>query len=807
MASICTKCPLGTGDIKTNCMSGYGPDKDVDVLIVGEAPGKQDDDRGRPFQPGSPAGEKLYECLTETKLSDYKIRYTNTVRCRPPNNRPPTAEEITACRPYLLEEIEKTNPKTLLLTGNSALKLLGSGMRTVTKERGRILDHEGRKAVVSLHPSAVARKWEDTTLLITDMNLVKSVLDGSTEEVRNYKVLRTLDDIRALEKYLRTAEEFSFDIESRSFDWKTEPLLCIQICPKPGHVFVIPIKGKDLEPMWSPEEEKEVWRLIGDMFKSPAKKIAQNGKFDNKFLWQNGVKTDVVDFDTILAHHLIDENIPKKLEVLAGYYLGWESWDAEVRKIVHKRSLTFDIIPNDILWKYAAYDSDATLRLSHLFKDKVPKKLFHEIVIPMQRVLMHMEMCGVYIDQAQLQENSERYAGLIEETERDIFDTVGTEFKLGSPMQLGKIIFGPVHEGGLGIPCLSRTKTGSPSTRKEDLEELIEYLHTRPEEEFLLVSKEKAIEILSKIREYRNIKHWKNTFIDGSDGTKGLRRWIRPDSRVYPNYQQFGTDTGRIAGREPNLMNIPRDDKLRNMFAAPEGWLFVESDYSQVENRVVALLSGAKKLLDAMRQGHDIHRVAASALYGVPAEEVTYDQRNLAKFVTHGLNYGRSIPSIAAEHGMTNAEATNFVAEYFSGMPEQAGWMLNQVQKAKNREPITNVFGRTRHFPQKITSHEERQALNFPVQSTAADMLSRSSVRLFDRFQKENLWLSEVKMTMTLHDALFFEIKEDSMDKVGKIIVEEMEAVVPELDYGFPTEVTVGKKWKDENEIVFHKGK
>ena len=208
-----------------------------------------------------------------------------------------------------------------------------------------------------------------------------------------------------------------------------------------------------------------------------------------------------------------------------------------------------------------------------------------------------------------------------------------------------------------------------------------------------------------------------------------------------------------------------------------------------------------------MRNGHDIHRTAASALYHIAPEEVTYDQRNLAKFVTHGLNYGRTIPSIAAEHGMTNREATNFVADYFSDMPEQAGWMLKQVQKVKKREPVTNVFGRTKHFPQKITPHEERQALNFPVQSTAADVLSRASVRVFDRFQKENLWLSDVKMTMTLHDALFFEIKEDSLDKVAKIIVEEMEAPVPELNYGFPTEVTVGKRWKDENEVVYHKGK
>jgi len=398
-----------------------------------------------------------------------------------------------------------------------------------------------------------------------------------------------------------------------------------------------------------------------------------------------------------------------------------------------------------------------------------------------------------------LEENSEKYKEWIVQTEQEIYRAIGKEFKLGSTQQLGKLLF---TEEGLNLPNAGKTDKGNFSTGKDELEELARRLRSEKK-----VPGEK-LAVLDKIVHWRNLRHWKNTFIDGSDGTAGLKRWIREDGRIYPNYMQIGTDTGRLACREPNLQNIPRNDELRQQFAAPPGWLFWHLDYSQAEARTMAILSGCNKLIEAMRSGLDIHKTAAARLRKIPYDSVTKEQRDLVKFVTHGLHYGRTIPSIAGEYALPLQEVEEFVREYFEEYSEIAMFMLTQVEKATTGEPIVNAYGRIRHLPPVISGHEKRVAINFPVSSSWADTLSLYTIRILRRFQREGWWKTQVLMNMSLHDALFGEVREEIADDVMKAIIEEAESPIPELaDYRFPIELELGRCWGDPELKLVHKGK
>jgi len=418
--------------------------------------------------------------------------------------------------------------------------------------------------------------------------------------------------------------------------------------------------------------------------------------------------------------------------------------------------------------------------------------------MPLARALTEMEMCGVYIDQQKLQENSERYARLIHEQEQRVYEIIGYEFKINSPQVLSKVLF---SKEGLNLPSAGKTTSGSDTTGKDALEELAGRLHAQgyPEEK---------LKVLDAIVRYRNLRHWKTTFVDGKEGTAGLKRWIHEDGRIYPNYLIEGTGMGRIASREPNLQNIPRDVDLRNQFAAPPGWVFLEADASQAEARAGAVVADCKALLEAMAQGLDIHTTAAARLRHIPYEEITEEMRNRIKFVTHGLHYGRSIPSIAAEYGLPVAEVQQFVEEYFTAYPELAELMLTMVDKVTRGEPIVNAYGRVRHFPAEIKGHEKRVAISFAYASSWADTLSVNTHRVLERFEKEGVWRKDVRMTMSLHDALFFEVREKALDRVVSMIIEELEAPVPEMkNYCFPVKIIAGRCWEDKEGTVIWRGR
>ena len=795
----CKLCRLGEReDLIHPCIGGRG-DIPADILFVGEAPGRDEDFLGIPFI--GRAGDKLEECIDKAGLKKYRIRISNICRCQPEGNRRPKPDEIAACLPYLLEEIEMVQPRAIVVMGNAALKLLGAGLRTVMKERGEVYPWNGIHVLVTFHPAMLLRKWEDEEVFISDLKLVHKILEGklARKEV-DYRVILDLPSLRALRDRLCSAEEFTFDLETTSFDWQTEEILCMAFSDKPFTGFCVPLLGQHRSQIWTEEELPEVRHLLREIFESPARKIGQNFKFDVKFLrFKLGINPTNLAFDTIIAHHSINENLPGNLEFLTSYYLHLPRHDKEVRSIITSKKMTFDMIPNEILWKYNCADADTTLQLAHIFEPQTPMYLMNRIRLPLSRALMEMEMAGVYVDLPKLEENSRRYRRLIDEEAEKIYEQVGYEFKIGSTKVLAQILFSPE---GLGLPPAGFTDKGNHTTNKDALEMLENRLksegNTPPEK----------LAVLSSIVRYRNLKHWKTTFIDGPDGNAGLKRWVHPDSRIYPNYRQTGTDMGRLAISEPNLQNIPRDQELRNQFAAPPGWLFLHADASQAEARAGAIIAQCKSLLDSMKKGLNIHRNAAAKLRKIAYEAVTQEQYEMIKFVTHGLHYGRSIPSIAAEYGLPIREVQQFVENYFNENPELADLMLEQVRKVVAGEPITNRFGRTRHFPEKIGGHEKRQAISFPFASNWADAQSLLTSRCYERFAREGVWLTEVKMVMSQHDALFFEVKEDKIEKIASMIIEEVESPVEELDnYSFPFKIDVGRCWEDAKRRLIWEGK
>ena len=799
MLNDCTLCRLGDmTQNHSNCIKGRGSST-AKVMFIGEAPGKDEDLQALPFV--GRAGQKLDDLISRAGLDAEDVFITNICRCRPPENRAPKPDEIETCKPYLLSEIERINPKVLVLLGNTALRLLGSGFRTVSKERGEIYPWNGRQVLITYHPAALLRKWEDEEVVLSDLKLIPRMLNGGVNlgEV-DYRVIKTLEGLEELSEELCNCKEFAFDLETTSFDWREEEILCISFCHEPFTAFVVPLLGQERAAIWTSEDLPHVHHILRKIFASDTQKIGQNYKFDAKFLkFHLGAEVKNVSFDTSLAAHLINENLPKNLEFLASYYLGVPRHDKELRAILTSRDMTFDKVPTNILWKYNAGDADTTLQIKQLFEPQVNMNLMNHVCLPLADALMKMEMCGVYIDQTKLESNSKEYAEKIQIEEQKIYKAVGKEFNLGSPIQLGQLLF---SSDGLGLPSAGMTGAGNYCTGREELEELSKKLKAEGQ-----VPPEK-LEVLGGIVHYRNLRHWKTTFIDGGDGEKGLKRWIHPDGRIYPNYSQIGTDMGRIACREPNLQNIPRNQELRNQFAAPPGWKFVHGDFSQAEARAGAIVANCQGLLNAMRNGLDIHRTAAAKLRKIPYDSVTKEQRNLVKFVTHGLHYGRGIPSIADEYELPLQEVEDFVVGYFNEYPELAQLMLEQVRKVDAGEPILNAFGRQRHFPPKITGHERRVAISHAFASSWADAMNLATSRVIRRFEKEGWWFNYVKCTMTLHDALFFEVRDDYVTRAVPIIIEELEAPVPELqDYKFPMELEVGQCWEDPAGEVVWKGK
>jgi DNA polymerase-1 len=770
-----------------NALEGDGPIP-CDLLFVGEAPGEMEEEQGKVFI--GRAGQRLNEILGRVSLDRSKVRVENAVGCRPPNNRVPTTKEIDACRPRLWKLIEEVKPKVIVAMGSVAFKCVMESPGTLlTKMRGTVLERNGIKVVPTIHPASALRKIGEDVVIQKDFELALKVLKQQQLRTEGeVRIIRTLQHLEKLKKYLLQSPGFALDLETVSFDWYADEILCASFCADPKVAFVVPILGQGLQKIWADGEYSFVWALLKEIFESSVPKFAQNYKFDCKFLAKRGIRVHNITFDTLLGHHLIDENVQHNLEFLVSYYLGEQRHDTELRSILTTRKMTFDQAPNKVLWKYGGSDAIATIRVKEreeeLLKEAGLLDFLRDFYLPLEDALLQMELNGVKVDLQGLKKASLVYAQRTDELQQELNRMVGKDFNLASVKQLREVLY-----SDLKLKAPLSTPKGGTSTSEAAL--------------IVLAETSKAAK---KVLEWRHLMKLKGTFLDGKDGKGGLLKFVKDTGRIYPEYSAVGTVTGRLSCRNPNLQNIPTDPIIRNLFVAEEGNVFISADYRQMEARVAAALAGDMKLVEELDAVDDAFVYLASALFKVSKDQVTSELRSRVKGIFYGVLYGRGATSVAKDLGATYEEAEQWIREFFNTFYLLNVWRNRMVLQAQSKGFVVNAFGRRRHLNFNSTDKKDiaesfRQAINSPVQSTASDCLSLATVRLH-RATKESF--PELKMLMTLHDALFFEVPSSLKKDAVSLVKGVMETPI-EVLHGLKisVKIKVGACWEDPNCEVY----
>ena len=565
-----------------------------------------------------------------------------------------------------------------------------------------------------------------------------------------------------------------FDTETTGLDMFTSDLVGLSFCYAEGEAYYVSLPEDKAE-------SKEVLREFKAFFENDRiEKIGQNMKFDLLMLWQYGIELQGKLFDTMIAHYLVQPELRHGMDYLAEIYLNYRTIHFE-DLVGAKGKNQADIRTVDInkLCDYAAEDADVTFRLKQILekelKENALENLFYEIEMPLMQVLATMEHTGVRIDSEALRQSSVILTDEMLNLEKEIHDMAGYEFNVSSPMQVGEILFDRLKLDDKA----KKTKTGQYST-SEDILEKLQSKHP----------------IIGKILDYRGLKKLLSTYIDA------LPQLISPvTGKVHTSYNQTVAATGRLSSTNPNLQNIPIRDaqgkEIRKAFIPDDGCLFFSADYSQIELRIMAHLSGDKNMLEAFNSGHDIHTATAAKIYKIPIEEVTSDMRRKAKTANFGIIYGISVFGLSDRLSIPRAEAKELIEGYFATYPDVKKYMDNAIQKAKEMGYVETLLGRKRFLPDInsqnsiVRGFAERNAINAPIQGTAADIIKIAMVRIQKGLEQENL---QAKMTMQVHDELNFTVPNSEIEVVKKVVVDEMENAI-KLQVPLIADCGVGSNW------------
>ena len=570
-----------------------------------------------------------------------------------------------------------------------------------------------------------------------------------------YQLFNKEEDMVRLAHTLETCQKFAFDTETTGIEPMTAELVGMSFAIDEGEAYYVPV----------PAEKAAAERIV-NIFKKAlenpsSQKIGQNIKYDYIMMRRYGVRPAGAFFDTMVAHYLLQPEQRHNMDYLAEIYLGYKTIHIEELigpKGKGQRSMR-DVAPEQV-YPYAAEDADITLQLKNRLEGELAREgmepLFYDIEMPLVRVLAEMEICGVRIDTEALRRSSADLGKRLAAIEQEIYELAGTPFNISSARQVGEILF-----ERLKIDEKARkTKTGQYSTTEEVLEKL-RYRHP----------------VVDKILTYRGLRKLLSTYIDA------LPELINPATgKIHTSFNQTVTATGRLSSSNPNLQNIPiRDDEgreIRRAFIPEEGALFFSADYSQIELRIMAHLSGDPAMTEAFVSGHDIHAATAAKIYKVGIDEVTKEMRRKAKTANFGIIYGISTFGLAERLNIPRSEAKQLIDGYFETFPRVKQYMEQSIEVAREKGYVETLNGRKRMLPD-INSHNsvvrgyaERNAINAPIQGSAADIIKIAMVRIFDRFEREGL---QAKMILQVHDELNFTVPLSEIDTVSRIVKEEME--------------------------------
>lgn len=567
-----------------------------------------------------------------------------------------------------------------------------------------------------------------------------------------------------------------FDTETTGIDALNAELVGMSFSFEKGKAFYVPV----------PENQEEALALV-EKFKpffesETIEKIGQNVKYDLKVLSKYGIQIKGKLFDTMIAHYLINPDMRHNMDVLSETYLKYTPKSIETligKKGKNQQSMRD--VPLEDIKEYAAEDADITLQLKEVFSpilDKAEtKKLFDEIEIPLIPVLAAMEMEGINLDEEYLKKMSVDMQKDINEFEQKIYETAGEKFNLASPKQLGDILFDKLKIGGAKQ---KKTKTGQYATG----EEVLSYLaNDNP--------------IVKDILEWRQMVKLQSTYIDALPNQVDKKT-----QRVHTDYMQTVAATGRLSSNNPNLQNIPirteRGRLIRKAFIArDENYTLLSADYSQIELRIIAALSGEENMIKAFQNNEDIHRSTAAKVFNVPLEEVTKEQRSNAKTVNFGIIYGVSAFGLSNQTSLSRSESAALIDAYYKTYPKLKTYMSEQVDFARENGYVQTVLGRRRYLKDinsanaVVRSGAERNAVNAPIQGSAADIIKIAMINIYQKLTSEN-WKS--KMLLQVHDELVFDVHNSELEKIQPMIKHEMENAF-KMDVPLDVELGLGKDW------------
>ena len=571
-----------------------------------------------------------------------------------------------------------------------------------------------------------------------------------------YKLVDNEEEIKKICDFLMTFEILSLDTETTSTNAIEAELVGMSFSVEENKAFYVPV----------PANREEALRIV-NIFKplyedEKILKVGQNIKYDLEVLANYGVTLKGKMFDTMIAHYVIQPELYHNMDYLAEIYLKYKT--IHIDELIGPKGKgqknMRDLKPEDV-YEYAAEDADVTLKLKNILEKEIEKAgvehLFYEIEMPLMPVLASMEMNGVCLDTDSLKETSEVLTNRLKDIEEKIYELAGQEFNIASPKQVGEILFDKLKI----VEKAKKTKTGQYVTNEEVLQGL-KHKH----------------EIVGNILEHRGLKKLLGTYIDALPSLVNKRT-----GRIHTSFNQTITSTGRLSSSDPNLQNIPvrgEDGKeIRKAFIPEAGCLFFSADYSQIELRVMAHLSDDENMIEAFREGYDIHAATAAKIYKENINEVSRDQRTKAKRANFGIIYGITVFGLAERLDISRDEAKQLIDGYFETFPKVKEYMETAKETARKNGYVETLFKRRRYLADinsrnaTVRGFAERNAINAPIQGTAADIIKVAMINIYNRFNQEGI---RSKMILQVHDELNFSVYPEEKEKVEKIVLEEMQS-------------------------------
>lgn len=776
--SNCTLCPLHK-EAQSVCIPGRGDEKPK-YLFVGQAPGQEEDQRNKVFI--GPSGQLLLEGIKQYAL--LPARLSNVVRCYPPHDREPTKNEIEACKPYIISEMEETKPKIIVACGNAALKAL-TGKHGIMKHAGSVVGEiNGAPVFAMLHPSYILRYPKDAHKWEMQFKALKNLGEGVEKKKAEFEIVTPgkMYDILWARVKAETKGFVTFDFETTgAYKQFGGALRCIGIHVD-GKNYIVDALAYDFD------------TLMKFFAKEPMiKKCAHNSIFERRWIRDEfGVETANLAYDTMLLHYLMDENKPHGLDMVAFEHLGVEGWDIERR--MQENSWTWATVPFEILAEYCAMDVEVTHKLMEHFiqilkaepRYEKTLELYQKVLLPISAVCASMESRGMKIDKDWAKLVSEEYelegleifSKMKERPEVKKYLKDHKIFNPASSKQVGEILYNV-----LKLKAPKKTKKGADSSNSESLELL----------------KDKS-PFASLVLDYREKETLQGNFLQKFPEMTDL------DGLIHPSFSPAFQVTGRISVRKPPAANMPRDPRVRGMVVSRfAGGSILSPDYKQLEMRLVASEAQEETMLKIFSEGKDVHDETTKAMFG---EDFTKAQRDIAKNINFGTVYGISPWSLSLKFSIPIEKAEEWIEKHRETYPKIYSWMEEQHRFMVKNGWIASRFGRVRHLPEILgldeSDYEEnkliqrilRQTGNFGIQAQGADITSLASIRVNYLLESRSL---KSLMILQPHDAFVIDTYPGEEETLSQICRKVMEVEVPKqcswLRVPLPVDIKISQRW------------